>query len=178
MRLRRGWLPLRPLTARAPSSLPAKRALRHKLTQIGREHSAVVLGRFSQQTKPGFKAFSMQRLVQTVLGAIASGVVVISCVFAAAWSEEALPRSAEQLTLPQLRSHLSSERVDVLVGRWMAEINPADVEGPSRRSNCLAARRKRSSILRSRGSEDREPSKRSSQQETRHRGTSYGTPSS
>ncbi|TIL96293.1 MAG: hypothetical protein E5Y73_01940 [Mesorhizobium sp.] len=72
----------------------------------------------------------MQKVGQAVLGAVASGIIVMNCVFTIAWSsEEFLPRSAEQLTLPRLHSHLAAERVDILVGRWLAQMDPADVDG-------------------------------------------------
>lgn len=72
----------------------------------------------------------MRKVVHTVSRAIASGVVVVHCLVAVARAgEEPLPRSAEQLTPPKLHSHLVPERLDVLVGRWIAQINPADVDG-------------------------------------------------
>ncbi len=71
----------------------------------------------------------MRKAVQVVLGLVAGGAVAVSYLFAIAWADEALPRSAEQLRPPKLRSHLPPERIDVLAGRWIAQIDPTDVAG-------------------------------------------------
>lgn len=40
-----------------------------------------------------------------------------------------LPRTAEQLQSPQLGSHVAPERRKVLIGRFLAQVDPADVDG-------------------------------------------------
>jgi hypothetical protein len=65
-------------------------------------------------------------LLRTVLACVAC----VYCVLAGAQAdEETLPRRAEQLAPPVLHSHLAPDRIDVLVGRWFSQIDPADVDG-------------------------------------------------
>ena len=72
----------------------------------------------------------MRNIFQVLSRAIVGGGVAVSCLFAVAWGDEGpLPRSAEQLRQPTLRSHLPRERIDVLVARWTTRIDSSDVVG-------------------------------------------------
>jgi hypothetical protein len=71
----------------------------------------------------------MRKAMKTLLR-LAGSVVAASCLLSLGWADEThLPRSADQLTLPTLRSHMSVERLDVLVNRWIGLVNAADVTG-------------------------------------------------
>src|ERR1700746_2200710 len=72
----------------------------------------------------------MSQAFYAALRLIIIGLALVDCLSGIARADEAaFPRHAEELTPPKLRSHLSPERIDVLVGRWIAQIDPADVEG-------------------------------------------------
>ncbi|MBB4189295.1 hypothetical protein GGE07_005977 [Sinorhizobium terangae] len=60
--------------------------------------------------------------------ALVAGLVV--CLAApASYAATILPRSAEQLTAYQAKSHLAGDQVQILVSRWFGQIRESDVDG-------------------------------------------------
>lgn len=71
----------------------------------------------------------MRRTIRNSLRVMIAAAVA-GCLPTHGQSEDrALPRTAEQLQLPKLRSHLALERRKLLVGRVLAQVDPADVDG-------------------------------------------------